>query len=361
MSDNCWIGITGVTLYVGDKEISYATLGDKLIFPMWEGTYKVGYTGSGTIQILNNSFNLDKIVYMQIGDIQMYPQTTYDFSGQTKEVIWKVKTSSSSYVEKMFAELVSVTGVTAMSGTDRILPMQFQSCPNLVNVSLSNVTFVESGAFWECSGITGNVDLSQCVVIADYAFYKCSNITGITAPNLGTVALYACSQTGLRTLTVPSTMRMLMEGCFLWTPITALTIQNGVTYLPDMAFKDTEMKDVTIPDSVQTLGSSTFGQCIYLTGVTIGSGVTSIGNGCFMETKISSITLPPSLTSLAKYAFMDCTNLNTIYLNTTNTVDVHQYAFINVSPTGTFYYHEGTDISGFINATVVGGWTFIPY
>lgn len=342
MSDNCWIGNTGVTLYVGDKEVSFATLGDKLIFPLWEGTYKVGYTGSGTIQILNNGFNLDKIVYMQIGDIQMYPQTTYDFGSQTKEVIWKVKVSSTSLVESMFSGLATVTGATAMSNTDRFLPFQFYQCPNLTNVDLGNIFYVETAAFYECSGLTTTTNGYNLAFAAESAFRDCRNL--VSPPIANTIidryAYNRCiSFTG--TLTIPDSVVILGDYAFDACHISGLTIGSGITTIGVQAFANCRQLSghVVIPNNVTEIKRSAFVYCDSYTALTLGTGVATIGDAAFCYN----------------------TSLNVIYLDTTNTVTLGNNAFLQFSFAlpGTFYYHSGTDITAF--QAQLPTWTFTTY
>ena len=90
-----------------------------------------------------------------------------------------------------------------------------------------------------------------------------------------------------------------------------LTIPDSVTSIGNCAFGYCEsLTSVTIPDSVTSIGSCAFKNCTGLTSVTIGNSVTSIGNYAFYNcTGLTNITIPNSVTSIGYDAFYNCNNL----------------------------------------------------
>ena len=93
-----------------------------------------------------------------------------------------------------------------------------------------------------------------------------------------------------------------------------LTIPEGVTSIGDSAFSGySGLTSVTIPSSVTSIGNHAFAGCYNLTAVTIPEGVTSIGDGSFYWCwSLTSITIPSSVRTIGCQAFEYCSGLTTV-------------------------------------------------
>ena len=92
----------------------------------------------------------------------------------------------------------------------------------------------------------------------------------------------------------------LIHGSFNNSNIVSFVLPNTLTAITNSFERVSGITEVTIPDSVQTIGSGSFKGCSNLTTLNIGSGITSIGyesfNGCGkLRTITITATTPPAL------------------------------------------------------------------
>ncbi|MBR0054674.1 MAG: leucine-rich repeat protein, partial [Bacteroidales bacterium] len=164
---------------------------------------------------------------------------------------------------------------------------------------------------------TGNVDIPDeissrpVVAICDRAFYNNENITSITIPNAVTSicnnAFFGCN--GLKAFSVAGAnpffssineMLLSKDGSILICGVNGnVSIPNSVTSIGSAAFKDFGgLTAVMIPDTVTSIGNDAFSGCSGLTSVTIPDSVTNIGNDAFSGCSgLTSVIIPEYLYS----------------------------------------------------------------
>ena len=96
--------------------------------------------------------------------------------------------------------------------------------------------------------------------------------------------------------------------------LTNITIPNSVTSIGFSAFRSCKrLANITISNSVTSIRGETFFSCSSLTSIIIPDSVTSIGNAAFYDCdNLTSITIPKSVTSIGILAFESCNNLTSI-------------------------------------------------
>jgi hypothetical protein len=91
-----------------------------------------------------------------------------------------------------------------------------------------------------------------------------------------------------------------------------VSIPNSVISLGAGVFSGCmQLSSVTIGNSITSIGNTTFAGC-NLRFVNIPNSVTSIGNGAFLNCSLESLTIPKSVTSIGSNAFQGCTDLTTL-------------------------------------------------
>lgn len=110
--------------------------------------------------------------------------------------------------------------------------------------------------------------------------------------------------------------------------ITAVTIENGVTYVGAYAFDHCKkLTQITIHAQLDSIGKGAFRDCEGLTSIEIPKTVTSIGASAFSGCKgLSNIEIPETVVSIGGAAFNGCTGLTSIKIPATVT-SIKEYTF----------------------------------
>ena len=136
--------------------------------------------------------------------------------------------------------------------------------------------------------------------------------TGITAIN--SYAFRYCPN--LKTITLPNSLKTIGESAFR--ECSALTSVKGgasVTTINYSAFYNcSALTDTVFGDCIKSIGDYAFGNCKALKGVRLDGPLTMIGNYAFYNcTKFTDLRLGDAVTSIGDYAFMNCHSLRSAY------------------------------------------------
>jgi hypothetical protein len=189
------------------------------------------------------------------------------------------------------------------------------------------------------------LDLSQCAV-TDEA------IQGSLPPggNDFNIIKYNPYITGL---ILPQTLEFIDDSAFGdCTSLESVILPDGLLSIGIGAFRYCSgLSSITIPDSVATIGGQVFYGCSGLQGsITLPSGLVTIQSSAFYGCSgLSSITLPSGLVTIQSSAFYGCSSLSGITIPDT-VVTIETGAFVNC-----------TNLSGIVipaGVTSIGGGAF---
>ncbi|MFY0714282.1 leucine-rich repeat domain-containing protein [Seonamhaeicola sp. NFXS20] len=117
--------------------------------------------------------------------------------------------------------------------------------------------------------------------------------------------------------------------------ITNITLPNSITQIEDYAFRDCrEITTITLPNSVTNIGYGAFLYCTILESVNIPDGVTAIDQFTFGSCNaLESINIPESVASIGTYAFTNCSSLVTVnsYMVAPINITVHVFWNLDLS------------------------------
>ena len=122
----------------------------------------------------------------------------------------------------------------------------------------------------------------------------------------------------LKEVTIPDSVTSI--GKFTFSACNALKfihIPDSVTSIGNSAFFYCDsLQSINIPSSVTNIGDNAFSYCKSLKSVIILNGVTSIGDYAFSDCySLQSINIPDSMTSIGYEAFNSCRDLKKIYIS----------------------------------------------
>ncbi len=237
-------------------------------------------------------------------------------------------------------------------------------------VTRSGVTYTVtriSGRGNYCSvntGLTSVTIPSTIRYIEDRAFHKCTGLTTVyfnardcnqNYLNNGVGAFDSCFN--FTTLYVGDDVRRIPGGPFSYcTTITTIHFaDSGRTHtIHAHAFQGcVGLDSVVIPNTVQMIGEYAFANCDGLTSIVIPSSVTNIGNYAFQNCDgLASVTIhdvpTPALTdytlNIGSYAFAYCDNLRTVNYNATYSTYTAFGSYSTTPYKGIFYGCDSLNI-----------------
>lgn len=226
-----------------------------------------------------------------------------------------------------FTRCSSLTSIVIPQGVTKIEDAAFSYCSNLASVTLpEGLVSIGQAAFQGCSSLEAIRMPSSVETIDSSAFSGCTNLSTVSLREglitIGSLAFAGCQQ--LEAIAIPASTEVIEPGAFARNrglfnidvhPENAVySSLDGVLLRREeeiAAFPEGKGGHYEIPPTITTIGRLAFYDS-QLTNVTIPENVTTIESEAFQRSEnLVSIDIPDSVTFIGDWAFAGCTSLTT--------------------------------------------------
>ena len=194
----------------------------------------------------------------------------------------------------------------------------FSGNTNLTTVSLpDNLVEIGAFAFNECKNLASVALPESLTTLGDRAFYACKSLKTIKIPSGITIipdsCFYECSS--LESVTIPEGVTAVGGDALRFCNFNALTLPESLEKIGSHAFDGNKsLKSVNIPAKVKTIEERAFSFC-GLTELVIPEGVLVIDQDAFLGNSLKNLTLPSTITSIGESAFRYNNDFQSIICN----------------------------------------------
>ena len=252
--------------------------------------------------------------------------------------------------ENAFSHDTTLESVVIPEGVLIIEPYAFSGCTSLKSVILPD-TFgsIGQGAFSDCSALesitlpfVGGTENDASNYYFAYIFgaysysesyYVPSSLTSVVIKggSIAGSAFYNCSN--IKSVTLPDTLSRIGQYAFNYcTSLESITLPESLVSIGEYAFQGcSSLLSVTLPEGLTAIENYTFSNCENLSSINIPDSVTSIGERAFSYCyKLSDLYLGVGIETIGSYAFDECSSLGQIVFSD-KLVSIGTYAFEDCS------------------------------
>lgn len=269
----------------------------------------------------------------KLGGVQCFENTTAFengvFTGCTALAKATVPSGVATVPESAFEGCAALSSVSVPSSVKAVDNKAFKGCAALTDITLSSVASIGEEAFAGCGLTTATI---SAATLGDKCFNSCEALASVKLNGMTSIPAGMFGEcTALKDVTLPNTVKTVgnsaFEGCG---QLAALTLGTGVATLGDRAFADCGLTALVLPDNVTELGKEVFKNNPAIASITFGAGITAISDGAFaVNNTIERLTIPKTVATIGANAFADWSRLTTLTVSGNTLTAIGSKAFAN--------------------------------
>ena len=215
----------------------------------------------------------------------------------------------------MFDGCTSLTSVTAVSEIESIGDGAFRNCSSLTGIDFpGTLTSIGSSAFQGCASLVSVPDLSKVTKMGSAAFRECGNLrVSVDLSSLQSVPGYAFCYTPVKIVGLCDSLKSIGDWAFIFSNV-AVQLPETLGKIGNYAFYyGTLPEQLSIPDSVTSVGTAAFSGVDGVKDVTIGRGLTKIPSGMFDDSTVQKITVENSMDDITGSENLPSSGVEIVY------------------------------------------------
>lgn len=229
-------------------------------------------------------------------DVAFDDTITGVFEGCTSLTSVSLPASVTKIPSHMFDGCTSLTSVTALSEIESIGDGAFQDCLSLTGIDFpGTLTSIGSSAFQGCASLVSVPNLGKVTKMGSGAFRECKNLrASVDLSSLQSIPGYAFCYTPVKIVGLCDNLKSIGDWAFIWSNV-AVQLPRTLETIGNYAFYGgTLPEQLSIPDSVTSVGTAAFSGVDGVKDVTIGRGLTKIPLDMFDGSTVQKITIENS-------------------------------------------------------------------
>ncbi|MGN0532237.1 MAG: leucine-rich repeat protein [Eubacterium sp.] len=241
----------------------------------------------------------------------------YSFNSNTKKATINGLIEDYNPVSLTIPSIIDGYTVTSISQN------AFRGLTNLSNVYISDgISSIGNYCFENCGNLI-SVSLPESIIlIGDSAFNYCNKLKKVYITDISAW----CNISFLNVTSNPLyyAENLIWNGSVLTGEI---EIPNTVSKIPNYTFKNSKIKQVSLPETIDSIGGHSFYNCSSLVSINLPDSITNIGVRAFKNcSSLTKIKLPYGISVIRMESFYDCTSLAEITIPP-NVQMIGSYAF----------------------------------